>query len=51
MVNLVVTVSCPTTTALANFKRHLFEESVVNFCFGSEVVYNPGVREEDSGRK
>ena len=51
MVHSVITVGYSTTTAWANFKRHLFEESVVNFCLESEIVYDPGVREEDSGRK
>ena len=39
------------TTVRANLKRHLFEDSVVNFRFNSEIVDSPGVREEDSGRK
>ena len=38
-------------TVWANPKRHLFEDSVVNFRLDSEIVDSHGVREKDSGRK
>ena len=38
-------------TVWANLKRHLFEDSVVNFRLDSKIVDGHGVREKDSGRK